>query len=125
MEEYSKFLKSSLDLKRAREQRSKEVSHDTLLKNAKKKIQTTMIGSLSDIEEYFGFLWGFGEAEASLSEQQKQMKCIYEDIRAKILDRGNTQIRELELDFINYDVSRKKYFIELPAARQKGEQNDG
>ena len=124
MEEYSKFLKSSLDLKKAREQRSKDVSHDNLLKGAKKKIQTTMIGSLSDIEEFFGFLWGFGEAETDLSEDQKHMKCIYEDIRAKILDRGNTQIRDLELDFINYEVSRKKYYIELPA-KPRGEQNDG
>jgi hypothetical protein len=125
MEEYQKFLKNSLDLKKAREQRSKEASHDALLKNAKKKIQTTMIGSLSDIEEFLGFLWGFGENENSLSEDQKQMKCIYEDIRAKILDRGNTQIRDLELDFINYEVSRKKYYIELPTAKPRGEENDG
>lgn len=124
MEEYSKFLKNSLDLKKAREKRSKEASHENLLKSSKKKIQTTMIGSLSDVEEFFGFLWGFGEDETSLSEDQKQLKCIYEDVRAKILDRGNTQIRDLELDFINYEISRKKYYIELPA-KPKGDENDG
>ncbi|MHA1954752.1 MAG: hypothetical protein ACW96U_12480 [Candidatus Heimdallarchaeaceae archaeon] len=123
--EYEKFIKSSLEYKNAREQRSKDASHDALLKNTKKKIQTTMIGSLSDIEEFFGFLWNFGQDDTELTEEQKYMKSIYEDARAKILDRGNTQIRDLELEFINYEISRKKYYIKLPVAKPKGEENDG
>ena len=55
MEDYSNFLKSSLDYKRSREDRFKEVSRDALFKASKKKIQTTMIGALSTIEEHFGF----------------------------------------------------------------------
>lgn len=115
------FLKASLDLKQAREERSKVVSHDSLFKAAKKKIQTTMIGSLSTIEEYFGFLWNHGASE--LSEEQKRIRDIYEEARAKILDRGNTQIRDLELEFVNYDITRKKYQIKLPV--KKGETNEG
>ena len=84
-----------------------------------------MIGSLSDIEECFGFLWSFGAGDSELTEEQKHMKSIYEEIRAKILDRGNTQIRDLELEFINYEISRKKYYIKLPVSKPKGEQNDG
>ena len=53
------FLQKSLDLKQAREERYKDISRDKLFKAAKKKIQTTMIGALSTIEEQFGFLWGF------------------------------------------------------------------
>ena len=123
--EYEDFLKNSLEYKKAREQRSRDASHDALLKHAKKKIQTTMIGSLSDVEEFFGFLWGFGTSDLELTEEQKHMKSIYEEVRAKILDRGNTQIRDLELEFINYEISRKKYFIKLPVAKPKGEENDG
>ena len=123
--EYDKFIKNSLEYKNAREQRSKDVSHDTLFKNTKKKIQTTMIGSLSDIEEHFGFLWNFGEDESQLTEEQKHIKSIYEEARAKILDRGNTQIRDLELEFINYEISRKKYHIKLPVAKPRGEEDDG
>jgi hypothetical protein len=123
--EYEDFLKNSLEYKKAREQRSKDVSHEALLKHAKKKIQTTMIGSLSDVESFFGFLWSFGSSDSELTEEQKHMKSIYEEVRAKILDRGNTQIRDLELEFINYEISRKKYFIKLPVAKPKGEQNDG
>lgn len=116
------FLKSSLDLKKAREERSKAVSCDDLFKVVKKKIQTTMIGSLSTIEEYFGFLWNHGFSE--LSEEQKHIKDIYEEARAKILDRGNTQIRDLELEFTNYEIVRKKHHIKLPI-NNKGEKNEG
>lgn len=123
--EYDKFIKNSLQYKNARDNRSKEVSHDELLKSSKKKIQTTMIGSLSDIENYFGFLWGYGDNTTELSEEQKHIKEIYEEVRAKILDRGNTQIRDLELEFINYEISRKKYFIKLPVSNPEGEKNDG
>jgi len=123
--EYEDFLKNSLEYKKAREQRSRDASHDALLKYAKKKIQTTMIGSLSDVESFFGFLWGFGTSDLELTEEQKHMKSIYEEVRAKILDRGNTQIRDLELEFINYEISRKKYYIKLPVAKPKGEENDG
>ena len=55
MEDYNKFLKDSIDYKKSREDRYKEVSKDALFKASKKKIQTTMIGALSTIEEHFGF----------------------------------------------------------------------
>jgi len=123
--EYDKFIKKSLEYKNTRDQRSKDVSYESLLKYAKKKVQTTMIGSLSDIESFFGFLWGFGEPDPQLSEEQKHMKEIFEEVRAKILDRGNTQIRDLELEFVNYEINRKKYFIKLPVDNPKGENNEG
>ena len=73
----------------------------------------------------FGFLWGFGDNNTELSEEQKHMKEIFEEVRAKILDRGNTQIREIELEFVNYEISRKKFYIKLPVQNPEGEQNDG
>ena len=83
-----------------------------------------MIGSLSTIEEQFGFLWGFDISESERTAEQKKIHEIYEDTRAKILDRGNTQIRNLETEFINYDITRKKHFINLPMAQEQGD-NDG
>ena len=124
MEDYSNFLKSSLDYKRSREDRFKEVSRDALFKASKKKIQTTMIGALSTIEEHFGFLWGLDSGEEKLTPEQKHVRSIFEDIRAKILDRGNTQIRNLESEFVNYEISKKKYFINLPVAKPKGDLDD-
>ena len=49
-----------------------ERSTNRLKKEIKKRIQTTMIGSLSSVEKYFGFLWG----EDSDSEpRQNKSKC--------------------------------------------------
>ena len=124
MEDYNKFLKDSIDYKKSREDRYKEVSKDALFKASKKKIQTTMIGALSTIEEHFGFLWGFELPEEQLTPEQKHVKSIFEDVRAKILDRGNTQIRSLESEFVNYEISKKKYFINLPMAKNQGEEDD-
>ena len=123
MDDYNKFLKDSIDYKKSREDRYKEVSKDALFKASKKKIQTTMIGALSTIEEHFGFLWGFELPEDQLTPEQKHVKSIFEDIRAKILDRGYTQIRSLESEFVNYEISKKKYFINLPMAKPKGEED--
>ena len=114
VEEYNNFLKQSLDLRSAREERGKELSKDKLFKAARKKIQTTMIGSLSTLESSFGFLWGFDVAEEDKTSEQKKIYEIYEDARAQILDRGNTQIRNLESEFVNYDIIRKKHYITLP-----------
>ena len=35
-------------------------------------------------------------------------------MRSEILDRGNTQIRNLENEFSNYDVIFKNYTLNLP-----------
>ena len=45
MDEYNKFLQQSLEYKKAREDRYKDVSRDRLFRVAKKKIETTMIGA--------------------------------------------------------------------------------
>lgn len=118
------FLKKSLDLKAARESRYKEVSKDKLFKAAKKKIQTTMIGALSTIEENFGFLWGIDTPEDQRTEEQRKIQELFDEARAKILDRGNTQIRNLEVEFVNYDITRKKYLINLPVVNNKPEGED-
>lgn len=89
-----------------------ERSKSRLKKEIKKRIQTTMIGSLSSIEKYFGFLWG--EESDSPTEKQEQMREIFEEMRTEILDKGNTQIRNAEAEIETYDVTWNKYHINLP-----------
>ena len=110
MDHFSNYLKKSFEFKQKREERQKELSKDRLLSAAKKKVQTTMIGSLSSIEKYFGFLWDVENPTA----EQSQLKDFFEDLRSEILDRGNTQIRNLENEFLNYEITWKKYSINLP-----------
>lgn len=125
--DYDNFIKKSINLKNIREERRKEVSKDTLFKSCKKKIQTTMIGALDSVEKSFGFLWGF-EDNTDMSPEQKHLKEIYEEARAKILDKGNTQIRNLEAEFASYEINKKRYQINLPVTgnnNNQGEKNDG
>jgi hypothetical protein len=126
-DDYNAFLQKSLSMKTIREERKREVARDGLFKSAKKKIQTTMIGALSTVEDSFGFLWGFDpdEEDADLTPEQRHLKNIYEDARAKILDRGHTQIRNLEIDFGNYEVTRKKHYINLPVLSTQDQDERG
>ena len=125
--DYANFLQQSLNLKSIREERNKEVSKESLFKSCKKKIQTTMIGALSTLEESLGFLWGFEIDDQEITKEQEHLKQIYEEARAKILDRGNTQIRNLESEFAGFEITKKKYKYTIPVKPNslKGEENDG
>ena len=122
MDDYKVLLQNSLDLKRKREDRFREISKDRLYKIAKKKIQTTMIGALSSIEEHFSFLWEAKPGE-DLTPEQTQLKGIFDEARSEILDRGNTQIRNLETELSNYEVSWKRQTVQLPVTKE-GEHNE-
>jgi len=91
----------------------KEKSKDRLTKNCKKKIQTTMIGALSSIEDHLGFLWGHKSDEA-LSEEQEKMRLIYEELRSDVLDKGNTQMRNIDAELTQYDINWNRYQYQIP-----------
>jgi len=110
---YNKFLKESINLKNVREERKKDIAKESLFKSSKKRVQTTMIGALDILEKHFGFLWGF-EQQEEITPEQAQLKEIYDEARAKILDKGNTQIRNMEADFANYEITKKRYHINIP-----------
>jgi hypothetical protein len=90
-----------------------ERSKTRLKKEIKKRIQTTMIGSLTSVEKYFGFLWG-ENSESELTKEQMRMREIFEEMRTEILDKGNSQIRNSDSEIENYEVVWTKYHINLP-----------
>ena len=91
----------------------KEKSKDRLTKNCKKKVQTTMIGALSSIEDHLGFLWGHKSDEA-LSEEQEKMRQLYEELRSEILDKGNTQMRNIDAELTQHDINWNRYQYQIP-----------
>lgn len=95
-----------------------ERSKAKLKKEIKKRIQTTMIGSLSSIEKYFGFLWG-DDSEIEPTKEQLQIREVFEELRTEILDKGNNQIRNSESEIENYDVIWNRYHINLPLKKLK------
>lgn len=122
MDDYSNLIKRSLDLKSKKDDRYKELSRDRLVKIAAKKIQTTMIGALSSIEKTFGFLWEHND-DIDLTEEQQHMKDLYENMRSEILDRGNSQIRNLEAELSHYDITWKRYQVTLPIKVENKEED--
>jgi hypothetical protein len=91
----------------------KQKSKDRLCIAMQRKVQTTMIGSLSSIEDHLGFLWGHN-SEAPLTNDQEEFKKAYENLRSEILDKGNAQIRNVESEIATYDVIWNRYKYQIP-----------
>jgi hypothetical protein len=104
-DDHYELSKRAAEYRKLREDKLKQVSRDRLLKIAKKKIQTTMIGALSAIEKRLDFL---------LQNNDPKLNDVFEELRSEILDRGNMQIRNLENEFTHYDIVWKKNTIFLP-----------
>ena len=103
--------------KKVRDEKYKQESKERLSKTLKKKIQTTMIGALSSIEENFGFLWQ--SDNDSLSTEQQTMKNLYNKLRSEILDKGNNQARNIDAELSQYDIEWLRYSINIPVIPPK------
>lgn len=100
-----------MDMKKymsTREDKYNNQSRDRLSKIMKKKIETTMIGALSSLEENFKFCW---EGD---TPNHKRMFEIYQKIRSEILDKGNRQIRNIDSEISQYTIKWNKYSYQMP-----------
>lgn len=113
MDRLSDIVKNRKEYKAIREDKYKQDSKVRLSNILKKKIQTTMIGALSTIEDHFGFLWGQDKAE-KLTDEQLRMKDLYNKVRSEILDKGNNQARNIDAELAQYEVQWLKYRLDIP-----------
>lgn len=114
MSDLRDLVKNRKDYKRVREHQFKVDSKDRLSKLLKKKVQTTMIGALSSIEEHLGFLWQDAD-----SQDAKKFKALYDQIRSEILDKGNHQARNIDAELSQYEVEWLKYTYSIPVVPQE------
>ena len=49
------------------------------------------------------------------------MKDLYQKIRSEILDKGNTQARNVDAELAQYDVKWLKYTIKIPVITEEQE----
>lgn len=79
----------------------------------KTKIKTAFIFPLAQFEHRFGRLWGEHLADGEeLTDEQARYDDFYQMVRKDILDNGNNQIRNMELElerFIVEWVGRKPH----------------
>lgn len=118
MDDYNNLIRKHTEYKKLREDKYMCDSKDRLSKILKKKVVTTMIGSLSSIEKNFGFLWTNNEGE--LTPEQKTMYDIYQETRQEILDKGNTQAKNIDAELSQYDIKWLKYNTTIPVKNEDG-----
>lgn len=111
--EFKEMIRASSNYKKDKESKHKEESKTRLSKIAQKKIQTTMIGALSSIEKNFGFLWSHEDSD-TLTPEEEHMKELFEQTRSEILDKGNSQMRNLDTELSYYDVVWLRYNLTMP-----------
>ena len=119
-EKFAKMVRERSDYKKKREEQYKVSSRERLAKIMKKKIETTMIGALSSIEEHFGFLWD--DSDNKNSEEKQEMRNLYQLIRSEVLDKGNSQARNVDAELSQYDVHWNKYTLTIPVKPESKEE---
>jgi len=100
-----------MDYKQVREDRYKQDSKDRLAKILKKKVETTMIGALSSIEAHLGDLWN---TDGQMTAEQARIYDLYQQIRSEILDKGNTQARNIDAELSQYEIKWLRYNMTIP-----------
>lgn len=86
-----------------RNERMERIALTKLSKTLKKKIETTMIGSLSSFEKYF----------SDLLEENSEIMNLYQMARSEILDKGNHQLRNIDSELENYVIKEKLHKYEF------------
>lgn len=121
--DYSNLIRQHAEYKKIKEDKYISDSKDRLSRILKKKVETTMIGALSSIETHFGFLWEVERGEVSTPEK-KLMYEIYQKVREEVLNKGNTQARNIDAELSQYNVSWLKYQNVIPVKEMKKEGNN-
>lgn len=112
MDEFNELIRQQKEYKSAREDKFKYDSRHRLSKILKKKVETTMIGALSSLEEHFSFLWTGQSGE--LTPEQQIMYDTFQKVRSEILDKGNTQARNVDAELSQYDIKWLRYSVNIP-----------
>lgn len=122
-------------LKRAelpeKEKKYNASSKARLIKILEKKLKTSFIGALSQFEEFFGrALWGHGKDDEDRTQDEKEFYEMWQQCRTNILNNGNNQIRAIENELQQYEVSWQRYQNRLivpqpqPCTKENVEQLD-
>lgn len=118
---YDDLIRQQSEYRVQRDDKYRQDSNERLSKILKKKVETTMIGALSSLEEHFAFLWNAGDGE--MSPEQKMMYDTFQKVRSEILDKGNTQARNVDAELAQYEVKWLRYSTVLPVRTNEREEN--
>lgn len=105
--------------KRINEEKRLEDCRKRLDKIVSTKIRTSFIGAIAKFEESFGFLWGQGKLAEDLTEEEAQMRELWQSVRNTILNNGNNQLRSAQNEIANHVVSWNRHHMDLVVKPQE------
>ena len=113
------------DRKQKRKQSVDNYGKEKIKKTARTSILTSVIGALSDMEEFFGAVWKHGAHYDKLTEQEKDLRDRWMDCRDSILKRGNNSIRILEREInkcviSDYPINKYQTILKNNKENQNG-----
>ena len=111
-ENFDELIRNKSEYKEARTEKFRYDSKERLSKILRKKVETTMIGAISSIEDHFSFLWNAKDSE--MTEEQKFMYELFQKVRSEILDKGNSQARNVDAELNQYEVRWMRYSVDIP-----------
>ena len=104
-------------MKKRHEEKISQSSRKRLKEIVEKRIRTTMIGALAELERSsFGKLFGYDKT--NLTEEERKWKIIWDEIRTNILNQGNNQLREAVRDLEQFEAKFKPYRTEFIVKRE-------
>lgn len=92
----------------------KKSDRDILTESIRRRITTTMIGSIDAVEKKFGFLWSDQN-----TQDAKFMQKLFLEVRKTILDNGNAQLKAAQEEIAGYEVEQSNYYTVFPAIKQE------
>jgi len=110
-------------IKKANEEKRLESYRKRLDKIITTKIRTSFIGALANFEESFGFLWGQDKSPDQLTDEERQMKELWEQTRTSVLNNGNAQLRAAQNEISQHVISWNRHHVDL-VVKPKEESND-
>lgn len=93
-----------------------------LQKSIETKINTTMIGAISAIEQKFGDLWGQGKPVSQLNDLEREMLTLKEELRTAILNNGNAQKRAAVVEIDQYEIEWNRHHMDMHVAERQAEE---
>lgn len=118
MDTYNNLRSLYSQARKLNQERANVGSKKRLMQNIEKKFKTSMIGTLARCEEHLGFLWGY-ESDKPLTDEQKQYKILWENLRTEILNHCNSQLRMTLEEVMQYTISWNQYKTDFIIKKDK------
>lgn len=95
--------------------RYRDASRQRLRRIMVRKTTTSFIGAVAAFEKHFGHLWGHGKHLSLLSADEAAWRMLWEACRNDVLNNGNNQVRAVESEVAQYEVTWNRHSVTIPA----------